>query len=122
MSTTCDRCWLSTCGTTTLAGHIGPSASSPLPKPIPSGPSRLTSPITGSARGGYSGDSYTSTTSPPDCSPGAPNRISEPHTPDQDCQASPPLDLPVQRRKVLNGVIDEYHQAALADRMNPRSD
>ena len=32
--------------------------------------------------------------------------------PDQDCQASPPLDLPVQRRKVLNGVINEYYQAA----------
>ena len=32
--------------------------------------------------------------------------------PDQDCQASPPLDLPVRRRKVLNGVINEYYQAA----------
>jgi putative transposase len=32
--------------------------------------------------------------------------------PDQDCQASPPLDLPVQRRKVLNGVINEYYQSA----------
>jgi hypothetical protein len=28
--------------------------------------------------------------------------------PDQDCQASPPLDLPVKRHKVLNGVINEY--------------
>ena len=26
--------------------------------------------------------------------------------------ASPPLDLPVRRRKVLNGVINEYYQAA----------
>jgi putative transposase len=32
--------------------------------------------------------------------------------PDQDDQASPPLDLPVQRRKVLGGVINEYYQAA----------
>ena len=32
--------------------------------------------------------------------------------PDQDCQARPPLDLPVKRRKVLNGVINEYYQAA----------
>jgi putative transposase len=27
-------------------------------------------------------------------------------------QASPPLDLPVQRRKVLGGLINEYYQAA----------
>jgi putative transposase len=32
--------------------------------------------------------------------------------PDQDDQSSVPLDLPVQRRKVLNGVISEYYQAA----------
>ena len=31
--------------------------------------------------------------------------------PDQDDQSSAPLDLPVQRRKVL-GVINEYYQAA----------
>jgi hypothetical protein len=30
----------------------------------------------------------------------------EPH------KASPPLDLPVRRRKVLNGVINEYYQVA----------
>jgi putative transposase len=39
--------------------------------------------------------------------------------PDHDGQASQPLDLPVQRRKVLGGVINEYHRAALADRMSP---
>ena len=33
-------------------------------------------------------------------------------TTDHDTQASPPLDLPVQRRKVLGGVINEYHRAA----------
>ena len=32
--------------------------------------------------------------------------------PDQDGQASPPLDLPVQRRKALGGGINEYYQAA----------
>ena len=31
---------------------------------------------------------------------------------DYNDQASPPLDLPVQRRKVLGGVINEYYQAA----------
>jgi putative transposase len=30
----------------------------------------------------------------------------------QDDQSSVPLDLPVQRRKVLGGVINEYYQAA----------
>ena len=32
--------------------------------------------------------------------------------PGQDDQASAPLDLPVQRRKVLGGVISECRQAA----------
>jgi putative transposase len=32
--------------------------------------------------------------------------------PDHNDQASPPLDLPVQRHKVLGGVINEYYQAA----------
>jgi hypothetical protein len=32
--------------------------------------------------------------------------------PDQDDQSSVPLDLPVQRRKVLGGVINEYYRAA----------
>jgi putative transposase len=41
-----------------------------------------------------------------------PHQSRQQRPPDQDCQASPPLDLPVQRRKVLNGVINEYYQAA----------
>jgi putative transposase len=32
--------------------------------------------------------------------------------PDQKSQTTAPLNLPVQRRKVLGGVISEYHQAA----------
>jgi putative transposase len=32
--------------------------------------------------------------------------------PDQQTQTAAPLDLPVQRRKVLGGVISEYYQAA----------
>jgi len=32
--------------------------------------------------------------------------------PDQDGQASAPLSLPIQRRKVLGGVINEYYRAA----------
>jgi hypothetical protein len=42
--------------------------------------------------------------------------------PDHDDQVTVPLDLPVQRRKVLGGVINEYYRAALADPTNPRSD
>ena len=41
-----------------------------------------------------------------------PHQSRQQRPPDQDCQASPPLDLPVKRRKVLNGVINEYYQAA----------
>jgi putative transposase len=41
-----------------------------------------------------------------------PHQSRQQRPPDQDCQASPPLDLPVQRRMVLNGVINEYYQAA----------
>jgi hypothetical protein len=33
-------------------------------------------------------------------------------TPDHDDQADVPLDLPVQRRQVLGGVINEYYRAA----------
>lgn len=33
-------------------------------------------------------------------------------TPARDDQADVPLDLPVQRRKVLGGLINEYYRAA----------
>jgi putative transposase len=39
-----------------------------------------------------------------------PHQSRQQRPPDQDCQASPPLDLPVRRRKVLHGVINEYYQ------------
>jgi hypothetical protein len=51
-----------------------------------------------------------------------PHQSGQQRPPDQDDQASPPLDLPVQRHKVLGGVISEYYRAALADLMSPRSD
>jgi hypothetical protein len=50
-----------------------------------------------------------------------PHQSRQQRPPDQDDQASPPLDLPVQRRKVLGGVINEYYRAALADFTSPRS-
>jgi len=51
-----------------------------------------------------------------------PHQSRQQRPPEQDDQASPPLDLPVQRRKVLCGVINEYYRAALADLASPRSD
>ena len=51
-----------------------------------------------------------------------PHQSRQQRPPDHDDQAGLPLDLPVQRRKVLGGVINEYYRAALADLMNPRSD
>ena len=50
-----------------------------------------------------------------------PHQSRQQRPPDHDDQAGVPLDLPVQRRKVLGGVINEYYRAALADRMKPRS-
>jgi putative transposase len=41
-----------------------------------------------------------------------PHQSRQQRPPDQDDQATAPLDLPVQRRKVLGGVINEYHRAA----------
>jgi putative transposase len=41
-----------------------------------------------------------------------PHQSRQQRPPDQDGQVSPPRDLPVRRRKVLGGVINEYHQAA----------
>ena len=41
-----------------------------------------------------------------------PHQSRQQRPPDQDDQASAPLDLPVQRRKVLGGVINEYYHAA----------
>ena len=50
-----------------------------------------------------------------------PHQSRQQRPPDHDHQAGVPLDLPVQRRKVLGGVINEYYRAALADLMKPRS-
>ena len=41
-----------------------------------------------------------------------PHQSRQQRPPDQEGHASPPLDLPVRRRKVLGGVINEYYQAA----------
>ena len=41
-----------------------------------------------------------------------PHQSRKQRPPDQDGQVSAPLDLPVQRRKVLAGVINEYYRAA----------
>jgi hypothetical protein len=49
-----------------------------------------------------------------------PHQSRQQRPPDHDDQADVPLDLPVQRRKVLGGVINEYYRAALADLMKPR--
>ena len=51
-----------------------------------------------------------------------PHQSRQQRPPDHNDQASPPLDLPVQRRKVLGGVINQYYRAALADPTSPRSD
>jgi hypothetical protein len=41
-----------------------------------------------------------------------PHQSRQQRPPDQDCQTSPTTDLPVRRRTVLSGVINEYYQAA----------
>ena len=41
-----------------------------------------------------------------------PHQSRQQRPPDQDAQASAPLNLPVRRRKMLGGVINEYYQAA----------
>ena len=41
-----------------------------------------------------------------------PHQSRQQRPPDHDGRADVPLDLPVQRRKVLGGVISEYYQAA----------
>ena len=41
-----------------------------------------------------------------------PHQSRQQRPPDHDGRAGVPLDLPVQRRKVLGGVISEYYQAA----------
>jgi hypothetical protein len=41
-----------------------------------------------------------------------PHQSRQQRPPDQDAQASAPLNFPVRQRKVLGGVINEYYQAA----------
>jgi hypothetical protein len=41
-----------------------------------------------------------------------PHQSRQQRPPDHDDQASAPPDLPVQRRTVLGGLINEYYQAA----------
>ena len=49
-----------------------------------------------------------------------PHQSRQQRPPDHDGQACLPLDLPVQRRKVLGGVINEYLRAALAVPQEPQ--
>ena len=56
------------------------------------------------------------------CNGHRPHQSRQQRPPGRDDQAGVPRDLPVQRRKVLGGVINEYYRAALAAGMNPRSD
>ncbi len=51
-----------------------------------------------------------------------PHQSRQQRPPGQAAQADLPIDLPVQRRRALGGVINEYYRAALAHGMNPRSD
>jgi hypothetical protein len=41
-----------------------------------------------------------------------PHQSRQQRPPDQDAPVVVPLDAPVQRRKILGGVINEYHRAA----------
>jgi hypothetical protein len=51
-----------------------------------------------------------------------PHQSRQQRPPGQDDHVGVPLDLPIQRRKVLGGVISEYYRAALADLTIRRSD
>ena len=51
-----------------------------------------------------------------------PHQSRQQRLPDQEGQVSVPLDLPIRRRKVLGGVINEYYRVALPDLTNTRSD
>ena len=49
-----------------------------------------------------------------------PRQSRQQRPPDHDGPITVPVDRPVQRRKVLGGVINEYHRAAQAARRNPQ--
>ena len=48
-----------------------------------------------------------------------PHQSRQQRPPDQESQVSVPLDMPVQQRKVLGGLINDYYQAALAGPITP---
>jgi putative transposase len=46
------------------------------------------------------------------CNRHRPHQSRQQRVPDQDTQATLPLNLPVPQRKLLDGLISEYYQAA----------
>jgi putative transposase len=55
------------------------------------------------------------------CNRHRPNQSRQQRPPDLDMPDVTPPDAPVQRRKVLSGVINEYYRAARNDGVHPQA-